>query len=110
MTTREFVKRAKYFELLLEVIEYAEEVLGARSLLAVSAYITGYEFAMIRANRVEIGFARLMSILEEIVRPEAFSFFTWPAVLIRQCGSEEVAYARFWELIAHEAEKERNEE
>jgi hypothetical protein len=109
MTGTEFIKRAKYFELLLEVIDDAEEVLGARSLAAVYSYLLGYEFAMGRANHVELGPDRLIPLLEEIVRPEGISFLKWPAALVRQCGSEEAAYARFRELIAHEAERERNE-
>ena len=58
---------------------------------------------------VEVGPDRLIPLLEEIVRPEGLSYLQWPESLIRQCGSEEAAYARFRELIAHEAERERNE-
>jgi hypothetical protein len=109
MTGREFIKHAPYFELLLEIIDFAEEHLGVRSLYAVSSYILGYEFALARANHVELGIDRLVPLLEEIVRPEGVSFTRWPASLIRQCGSEEAAYERFRELIAREAERERNE-
>jgi hypothetical protein len=109
-TSRGFIKHAKYFELLLGVIDSAEEILGARSVLTVSAYLLGYEFAMVRAKHVELGLDPLVTILEEIVRPDGTSFLAWAVALIRQCGSDEAAFAHFRELIAREAERERNEE
>jgi hypothetical protein len=108
MTGQEFMKRAKYFDFLIEIIDAAEEFLGARSLRAVYAYLLGYLFASVRSDFVEVGPDRLIPLLEEIVRPEGLSYLQWPESLIRQCGSEEAAYARFRELIAHEVERERN--